>query len=468
MKLIFTQSAQKLLLIVIFFILSILSVITSSAQMCTNPSAVIYGLASSGNIVPITVSNATVGANINATPFSGSGSAKANALGYNTTNGTFYYFQNNSSGGSQQFVSYNPATSTYTVLANAPITSTVNRGCVSFSGTGYYCLDQNSNLCYYNIPANTWTLACSNFTDQYGNNVSNNFKSQGSGDMAIDGLGNLWIVSSNSSQWGLYKLSAPLPTASTASMTITQLIAPTTATPTGANFAGIAFDPTGSIYMATDNDLYLLSKGYVISHLGTFSVAGVGSDITSCNYPFGILPVVWENVSATLQNNNTVAINWTIDQQVNNKEYTIEHSADGKSWSDIGKTENENNNTPSQSYSFTDANPVKGNNYYRILQTDIDGSISYSVIKTVDVETSAQIAIWPNPAKNIVNIQKENGSGVYNINAEIFNQSGQKVSASLLHNGINAVNIESLPAGYYIVHVELSNGEKYNQKLVKM
>jgi hypothetical protein len=244
---------------------------SAQAQVCSNPSTVIYGLSSTGVIAPITVSNASVGADVNSTAYSVA-TTHANAFGYNSVNGKFYYFQNNTAG-SQIFMSFDPVANVYKVLANSPIVGWVNSGCVNFNGTGYYCLDVNSNLCYYNIALNTWTLITNTFTDQYGNNVTNVFSAESSGDMAIDGLGNLWIACSSTTQWALYKLSSPLPTSSTASITMTQLIAPN-ATPTGTNFAGIAFSTSGQIYMSTDNDLYILSNSYTLTHIGSFSVAG--------------------------------------------------------------------------------------------------------------------------------------------------------------------------------------------------
>jgi len=214
----------------------------SSAKVCS--SSVIYSLSNAGGIYPITVSNASVGSMVNTTSYGSSTSA--NSIGYNTSNGLFYYFQVALSG-TKQFVSYNPSTNAYATLAPSPIAATVNRGCVSFDGKGYYCLDVNGNLYYYNIPSNTWALICSTFKDQYNNNVTSTFSSESSGDMAIDGLGNLWIVASNSSNWSLYELFAPLPTTSVASITVQRLVAPTTATPTGAaGFVGIAFSSTGS------------------------------------------------------------------------------------------------------------------------------------------------------------------------------------------------------------------------------
>jgi hypothetical protein len=444
----------------------LLSAATISAQVCSNPTGIIYGLSNSGNIIPITVSSSSAGTALN--PAYPTSTSSANGIGYNAQNGKFYFFENGNSGSSQIFVSFDPLSNTYTTLAACPSTAIVYRGCVSFNGTGYYCLDVNSNLCFYDIPSNTWTLIGSSFTDQYGNNVSATFKSQGSGDMAIDGLGNLWIVSSGSSSYGVYKVSAPLPTTSTPSISIKQLIAPTTPTPGGTNFAGIAFNSTGEIYVCTPNDLYILNNDLTLSHLGTFSVSGVGGDLTSCNYPISVLPVSWQSVTATLQPNNNVLIAWSVDQQINSMEYTVEHSADGTTWSDAGTVESTGNSTSLQSYTFTDINPFSGKNYYRIRQTDLDGKTSFSVIKTVTAESHGQIAVWPNPAKDIINIQKQASAGAYNFNAEIFNQSGQKVSGNSIHNGTNTLNIGSLPAGYYIVHIDLSNGESYNQKLVKL
>jgi hypothetical protein len=466
MKQISTLPIQKMLLSITFFILFIFCTKSGSAQICSNPGGVIYGLSNSGNIVPITVSNASAGTTIN--PAYSSSTSSANAIGYNSVNGLFYYFQNNASGSSGQFVSFNPSNNAYTLLACAPTTNSVNKGCVSFDGLGYYCLDASSNLCYYNIATNTWTLIGSNFTDQNNNSVTSTFESQASGDMAIDGLGNLWIVSSNTSTYAVYELKSPLPNVSTANISVTALIAPTTATPAGVNFAGIAFSSTGQIYMCTPNDLYILGNNLALTHLGTFSVGGVGGDLTSCNYPTSVLPVTWQSLSASLLSNNTVLVTWVVEDQANSKEYTVQRSADGKNWEDIGTQESTANNTATQTYSFTDPSPLSGNNYYRILQTDMDGKTNYSVTKIIDVEIQGKVLVWPNPAKNIVNIQQQNASGISTVNAEIFNQSGQKVATSVLHNGINTVNIDLLPSGYYIMHIALSNGENYNQKLIKL
>lgn len=60
-----------------------------------------------------------------------------------------------------------------------------------------------------------------------------------------------------------------------------------------------------------------------------------------------------------------------------------------------------------QSYSFTDAKPFLGKNYYRLVQFDLDGKKEYSQIRYVNIETadkSLQISIYPNPAENEIKI----------------------------------------------------------------
>ena len=431
----------------------------SNAQMCA--SGTIYALSNSGNIYPVTVSNGSAGSVINSTSLNSTNSA--NGIGYNTVNGIFYYFQNASNGGSQQFVSYDPSTNVYTTLASAPITSTAFKGCVNFNGTGYYCIDANGNLCYYNISANTWTLISSTFTDQYGNNVTNTLKSEASGDIAIDGLGNMWIVSSSTSKWGLYKLSAPLPTTSAASITLKQLVDPNTSTP-GANFAGIAFDPAGNIYMGTNNDLYLLQNNFTLTHLASFSTAGICGDLTSCNFPFSILAVNFESANATAQNNKTVSISWSVSEQKNNKGYYVEQSVDGSSWNELGFVASkafEGN----VEYQFTDNNPQSGINYYRIHAVDLDGAGSYSEIKTASIQNTSNNAIrlWPNPARDAIKIVINNDNSI----ARIYNQSGSIVSETRLKPGTNTINVSSLSFGAYIVNIKETNGHSYNHKFIK-
>src|SRR5580693_1453624 len=140
----------------------------SEAQICLDPVNTVYGMTNAGVIYPINVNTGSVGAAINPA-YTGNAASSSNAIGYNSSNGNFYYFKRNYGASPQEFVSFSPATNTYTILASSPVTGNVNSGCVTTDGSGYYCIDQNANLAYYNIAANTWTIITSSFVDNLGN-----------------------------------------------------------------------------------------------------------------------------------------------------------------------------------------------------------------------------------------------------------------------------------------------------------
>ena len=439
-----------------------------SAQVCSDPLNTIYGLSQTGGIIPINVNTTAAGTSLtNSSDANYPGSTNnSNAIGLNIQNGMFYYFQDNADN-TQQFVSFDPTTNTYTLLANSSISGGVVKGCITADGTGYYCIDGSGALLYYNIASNTWSTIGSNLRDQFGNNLSSVFTSLGSGDIAIDGAGNLWIIVSDASQWGLYELKAPLPITSTNPIDLTEVITPTQSTPGGVQFAGIAYNATGQIFLSTSNDLYLLNSDLTITHEGTFSVPGVGADLTSCNYPINILPVSWQRFTASIQQNNSVLLTWSLNQQLNNKGYTIEHSRDGKHWDYVGY-QNNNHVVASTGYSFTHSSPNAGLNYYRIQEVDIDGNVSYSEIKKVNISINNDVSIWPIPAKDMLHITIPEYANSKGISVQIFNSKGQRAIDNLLYGGSNIINVRSLSAGTYVVHIILVNGKYINQKLVKL
>jgi hypothetical protein len=469
MKLIFTLFKRSFINALFVFAFFTICSVNVNAQICTDPINVVYGMSNAGFIYPINVNTGVVGAALNPA-YTGNAPSSANAVGYNTLNGKFYYFKRNYPSSPQEFVSFDPATNTYTVLAVSPITANVNSGCVNFNGTGYYCIDQNGNLCYYNIATNVWTLITSSYVDGLGNSLTSNITTYSSGDIAIDALGNLWIVCSGASKYGVYELQAPLLTTATPSVTLKQIIG-ITATPGGTNFAGIAFSSTGQIYMSMssgNNKLYRLDNASTLTYLSTFNVDGVGADMTSCSYPVSLLAVTWQNFSAALESNRSVSLTWSVSQEINNKGYSVERSSDQSAWNEIAFVENKMDAQLTAQYDYVDNNPASGTNYYRIAAVDMNGSIKYSEIRSVslDKNVSSEVNVWPNPAKSSVYIQN-NGTD-NNLRMQIYDPFGKTIASNILHTGKNEVNISDLPAGTYIVHTQKTNGETQNQKIIKL
>ena len=444
----------------------------ASAQLCSSPNQFIYGLTNVANIQKINTTNGSVAAPINPA-YTGNAPDLSNAMGYNNLNGRFYYFKRNSWNAPQEFVSFDAGLNLVSYLAPCPVTAgstIIDVGCCNATGTAYYAIDAYGGLFYYNIPLNTWTKITSNLIDQFGTNLSTYISNHYYGDCAIDGNGSLWYIPANATEYGLYKIKGPLPTTAVASVAVQQIISPTTPTPSGVSFGGIAFNSTGQIFISTnppDDKLYRLNNNHTITYLATFSVSGIGNDLTSCNFPFTVLPVIWESFTAELNSNNQVLLKWAVSQQSNNKGYAVEHSIDGVQWETLKFIATDPKQDGAASYSFLHAKPVNGRHYYRIRQEDLDGNSSYTQIKIVDLKNNIHVELSPNPATDHIQIQIENILVAGETRASIYDFAGKLVMERVLNMGVNQLSVASFTAGSYIVRVSTKQGEVYHERFIK-
>ena len=194
--------------------------------------------------------------------------------------------------------------------------------------------------------------------------------------------------------------------------------------------------------------------------------AGYQLDVDSIYFKsYAALPVRFANVNANLLN-NVVKVNWTSESELNVASYSIERST-GAGFKEIGNIGTSN----SKNYSFLDKTPSAGVNYYRIKATDNNGSVLYSSIVKVLVETkSAGITVFPNPVVGQkLNIQIDGvDAGKYAIN--IYSISGQRVSttAVTLSGGSlsQALALPNIKAGIY--QLELTNGSTRITKTISV
>src|SRR5260221_7513582 len=190
MKLKSTLSENRTLSFILPVLMALFFTKSSTAQITLllgSPTTYIYGLTSNGEIYEINSTTAAISRTIKNNTYSGNSPSSANGLAYNTTNGKFYYFKRNVTSSSQEFVSFDHLLNIVTVLATSTCSDDIHTGCVSFDGKGYYTVDIQGNLNYYNIQANSWTKITSKFVDQYGADVDSVIRSQSSGAIAIDG-----------------------------------------------------------------------------------------------------------------------------------------------------------------------------------------------------------------------------------------------------------------------------------------
>lgn len=100
-----------------------------------------------------------------------------------------------------------------------------------------------------------------------------------------------------------------------------------------------------------------------------------------------------------LVENNAVNLYWSTAVEVNNNYFSIEQSTDGINFMEVAKIASQGNTGERQDYTYTVENPLNGLQYYRLKQTDLDGTSTYYYSVSVDYTKpeNVQAALYPNP-----------------------------------------------------------------------
>lgn len=137
------------------------------------------------------------------------------------------------------------------------------------------------------------------------------------------------------------------------------------------------------------------------------------------------LAVKLTNFSGKLEN-KSVDLTWITQTETDNESFTIERGTDGSNFSSIGKVNGAGNSIVMKRYSFTDAHPESGNNYYRLKMTSIEGEVTYSSVILIRNSAAHNISVFPNPASGELNVQHPQARGSEEI--RIINSSGLTVA----------------------------------------
>ena len=97
--------------------------------------------------------------------------------------------------------------------------------------------------------------------------------------------------------------------------------------------------------------------------------------------------------------NGKVQLRWNTATERNSAKFVVERSAVGEAFSSVREVAAQGNSTAATAYAATDAAPMAGLSYYRLRQVDLDGSVEYSPVVTVNLKAGyAPISCYPNPA----------------------------------------------------------------------
>lgn len=180
-------------------------------------------------------------------------------------------------------------------------------------------------------------------------------------------------------------------------------------------------------------------------NVSSFSPFTIGS--TS---DMNVLPITLLSFVAAKQGSQTY-LDWVVAGDEGVSMYVVERSSDGNHFIPI-KSVNSVNAAIQHTYSVYDRTPLNGANYYRLKTVDMAGKATYSNVIVINFENQNSYIIYPNPAKNYVNIQSPIAGTI-----NIYNINGALVKTEILEAGMNKIDISKLSSGMYVV---LINGQK--------
>jgi hypothetical protein len=174
----------------------------------------------------------------------------------------------------------------------------------------------------------------------------------------------------------------------------------------------------------------------------------------------GVLPVTWLSVTAQPLYNH-VMIQWSTSTETNNDFFTVEHSTDGSLFTELSQINGAGNSTVVQTYSYIHTEPASGTQYYRIRQTDFNGTFDFSDVVVVNLRASAiKLSGYISSGKLILTTPEQEGELQW---VSLVNGAGQNVTPA----GAGTItDISHLPAGVYTA-VLLLNGEPQTWRFIK-
>ncbi len=169
------------------------------------------------------------------------------------------------------------------------------------------------------------------------------------------------------------------------------------------------------------------------------------------------LPVELVSFTGEKQGENVV-LRWRTGSETNNAYFAVERSVSGVNFQEIGRVAGQGTSTTARDYTFADSRPPEGLVYYRLRQTDGDGSYTYSPVIAVDAGPGPPVTGFPSPARNRVTfvLQEEAVSdGVW----EVSDMQGAVVASGVWNEGGRQLplDVEGLPPGWYVFRMVLEN-----------
>ena len=215
----------------------------------------------------------------------------------------------------------------------------------------------------------------------------------------------------------------------------------------------------GSISGSADSD-------YTVTASGTgFSFFGAGTEDDNA------LPVELISFNGSC-NDGVVDLIWQTASENNSEDFEVAYSRDGIDWDLIHTEPAAGFSTELISYTYEHKQAISGDNYYRLMQNDIDGaSVIYEnliINASCQSDGDESFSIFPNPSSGSINIVSNNIDSDNAVQIKIIDTQGNVIFTRSIKvfKGINIHNIKlNLKPGIYYLKFDSENGYKRSEKI---
>ena len=182
----------------------------------------------------------------------------------------------------------------------------------------------------------------------------------------------------------------------------------------------------------------------------------------------GILPVNFISFTGRLADNKAL-LNWSTATEINNKGFEVEKSRDGQLFTGIGFVPGTSNSSGVNTYQYTDTKIVSGATYYRLKQTNLDGSFTYSPIIRLDF-SQFKWTVFGNPVTSHTWIELQLDKKA-KVAIQVFATDGkliETIDKGTVSPGTYSIPLPLLnaPPGIYMVSLLIDN-ERYLKTVIK-
>jgi hypothetical protein len=154
--------------------------------------------------------------------------------------------------------------------------------------------------------------------------------------------------------------------------------------------------------------------------------------------------------------NKSAMISWSTENEKNSQSFIIERSIDGNRFEEIGKLYAAGYSNNKLIYKFEDLKPLKGDNYYRLKQVDIDGKITIYDIKHLFMPATQGLTLVNTVSSDAIDII----SDLDNYSINVFSTVGQKMFEAQVLKGDYRLDVSTWPTGNYFITTNDSEGLK--------